>query len=154
MESTSRTKGDTIEYNEPEDSESDESIDVTDIRPNVKFLPATEEGLRRRFHELYKEFTRECKHADKNELVFPLDELLRKDGINREEYTQLNNILAESLGSGIELAEKEKTEDDKGKLKKLIQSTIEYLIQHDKRELLELLNEFLKDVDEDFPILS
>ena len=70
--------------------------------------------------------------------------------MNREEYTQLNNILAESLGSGIELAEEDKTEDDKGKLRKLIQSTIEYSIQRDKKELLELMNGFRKDVDEDF----
>ena len=79
-----------------------------------------------------------------------MDELLRKGGINREEYTQLNNILAESLGSGIELAEEDKTEDGKGNLKKLIQSNIEYSIQHDKKELVELMNEFRKDVDEDF----
>ena len=65
-------------------------------------------------------------------------------------YTQLKNILAVSLGSGIELAEEDKTEDDKGKLRKLIQSTIEYSIQHDNKELLELMNEFRKDVDEDF----
>ena len=53
--------------------------------------------------------------------MFLLDELLQKDGINREEYTQLNNILAESLGSGIELAEEDKTEDKtcEGKLKKI-----------------------------------
>ena len=30
----------------------------------------------------------------------------------------------------------------------LIQSTIEYSIQHDKKELLELVNEFRKHVDE------
>ena len=48
IESPSRTKGDIIGYSE--DSESDESID---INPNVKFLPATVEGLRKRFHELY-----------------------------------------------------------------------------------------------------
>ena len=56
VESTPRTKGDIIGFNDPEDYKSDESIDVTDIQP------ATEEGLRRRFHELYKE------------LVFLLDE--------------------------------------------------------------------------------
>ena len=103
----------------------------------MTFLPATE-------------FTRQGKHEHRNELVFLLDELLRKGGINREEYTQLNNILAESLGSGIELDEEDKTEDDKGKLKRLIQSTIEYSIQHDKKELYELMNEFRKDVDECF----
>ena len=54
IESPPRTKGDIIGYSE--DSESDESID---INPNVKFLPATVEGLRKRFHELYTEFNRE-----------------------------------------------------------------------------------------------
>ena len=84
--------------------------------------------------------------------MFLLDELLRKGDINRDEYTQLNNILTESLRSGIELAEEDKTEDETrgGKLKKLIQSPIEYSTQHDKEELLELMNEFRKDVDEDF----
>ena len=42
------------------------------------------EGLRRRFHELYK--GRKHKHKHRNELVFLLGELLQKDGINREEY--------------------------------------------------------------------
>ena len=44
--------------------------------------------------------------------------VLTKGGINREEYTKLNNILAESLGSGIELAEEDMTEDEthEGKL--------------------------------------
>ena len=75
-----------------------------------------------------------------------------KGGINRKEYTQLNNILAGSLGSGIELAKEDKTEGEthEGNLKKLIQYAIEYSIQHDKEELLELMKEFRKDVDEDF----
>ena len=40
-----RTKGDIIGFSDSEDSESDdESIDVTDIQPNVNFLPATVSG--------------------------------------------------------------------------------------------------------------
>ena len=39
-------------------------------------------------------------------------------------------------------------------VKTLIQSTIEYSIQHDKEELLELTKEFRKDVGQDFSILS
>ena len=59
-ESTRKTKGDITGFSDPEDSESDdESIDVTDIQPNLNFLPATVEGLRKRFHELYTEFTRQ-----------------------------------------------------------------------------------------------
>ena len=70
------------------------------------------------------------------------------------------NTLAESLGSGIadeeEVDEEEESaniesdsfEEDKmedEKIKTIIQSTIEYSIKHDKKELLELMNEFRKD---------
>ena len=41
-------------------------------------------------------------------------------------------------------------ESREGKLKKLIRSTVEYLIQHDKKELLQLIKEFQKDAGEDF----
>ena len=49
------------------------------------------EGLRRSFHELYKEFTRQGKHEHRKERVFLLDELYSR-----------------SLGSGIELAGEDK----------------------------------------------
>ena len=85
----------------------------------------------------------------------------------REEYTILNNILAKSLGSGIadvvdvedvegveddSVAEEDKAEvaDKSPDEKTLIQSTVEYLIQHDKKELLDVVNEFRKKVDGDF----
>ena len=80
--------------------------------------------------------------------------LLRQQGIDREEF-------AKFLGSGIadeeehdSIAEEDKAEvEDKSpdkKIKPLIQSTVEYLIQHDKKELLDVVNEFRKDVDDDF----
>ena len=46
-----------------------------------------------RFSKLFKEFMRQGKHKHRNELDFLLDELLRQDGINRDEYTRLNNML-------------------------------------------------------------
>ena len=171
MDSTPRTKEDIIGFSDPEDSESDaESIDV---QPNMKLLPATLEGLLKHFHELYTEFRRQGKHEHRNELVLLLNELLLQQGIDREECTILNNILAKSLGSGIadeeedgddeeeesaniedDSVEDDKTEDkDKSpdeKIKTIIQSTVEYLIQHDKKELLELVNGFRKDVGGDF----
>ena len=55
------------------------------ISMSVNFLPVTVEGLRKRFHELYTEFTRQGKHEHKNKLVFLSDELLRQQGIYREE---------------------------------------------------------------------
>ena len=126
-----------------EDNESDdESIDMIDINPNVKFLPVTVDGLADRFSQLFKEFMRQGKHEQRNELVFLLDVLLRQDGINRYEYTRLNNMLAESLESETEIestkdeaAESTTMEDEEveGKLRKLIRSTTDYLIQPEKR---------------------
>ena len=138
----------------------------------MKFLPATIEGLCERLRTLWTEFTRQGKHEHRNEIVFLLDELLRQEGINRDDYNKLNNLLAESLGSGIdtaaespkeevmEVAEVPEYEDESSKdeeetdpdnetspLKKLIQSTFEYLIQPDKKELMELIHEFRKDAD-------
>ena len=64
-------------------------------------------------------------------------------------------MLAESLDEEDEIEPtKDETqsttmEEDEGKMKKLIRSTVEYLIQHDKKELLESIKEFRKDVGED-----
>ena len=103
-QAVSRTKGDIIGFSDVSSQSDDEYID---IQPNVKFLPATVEGLRERFHELYTEFTRQGKHEPINELVFLLDELLRQQGIDREEYTIFNNTHAKSLGYGIANDEEE-----------------------------------------------
>ena len=91
--------------------------------------------------------------------MFLLDELLRERGIDREDYATLNNVLAKSLGAGRVDEEKDvndkepadveddSVEDDKTgdedklrdkKIKTFIQSTVEYLIQHDKKELLDV----------------
>ena len=172
VKSNPRTKGDIIGFSDgdSDDSDSDESIDINDIKPKVKFLPSTIEGLCEQFHTLWMEFTRQGKHNNRNEIVFLLDELLRQEGITRDEYAKLNNILAESVGSGID-AEKSpkeeamevvpeyededssKEETDSGDneetspLKKLIQSTFEYSIQPDKKELMELIKDFRRDDD-------
>ena len=164
-----RTEGDIIGFSDSDtetevasNTESDESMDITDIKANVKFLPATVDGLADRFNQLPKEFTRQGKHENRNELTFLLDELLRQDGINRDEYAQLNNILAESLDDDEEEIESTKdeakwttVEDDEdesrgGKLKKLIRPSADYLIEHDKKELIELIKEFRKYARGDF----
>ena len=115
VDSKSGTKRDIIGFRnidtETAGDESDESIDITDIKPNVKFLPASIDVLAERFNKLSKEFMRQEKHEHRNELVFLLDELLRQDGINRDEYAQYNNMLAESLGSGL-AKEIESTKDE------------------------------------------
>ena len=68
-ESTPRTKEYIIGFIEVSESD-DEFIDVTDIKPNVKCLPATLERLRKRFHELYTDFTPQGKHEQETNLCF------------------------------------------------------------------------------------
>ena len=80
-----------------EHSDTDETINITEIKSNVKFLPSTVDGLAHRFNQLFKKFTRQGKHEHRNKLIFLLDELLRQDGINQDKYAQFNNMLADSL---------------------------------------------------------
>ena len=80
-----RAKGDIIGY-------SDDEVSST----KVKYLPATVDGLLKRFNKLYIEFT-QGRHEHRNELVALLDELLLQNGISREEYTRRNNVIAKSL---------------------------------------------------------
>ena len=63
-----RAKGDIIGYSDDEVS-----------RTKVKYLPATVDGLLKRFNKLYKECT-QGRHEHRNELVALLDELLRQNG--------------------------------------------------------------------------
>ena len=124
------------------------------------FFCSTVDGLAHRFNQLFKKFTLQGKHEHRKELVFLFNELLWQEGINWDEYAQLNNILTESLDDGeedIELTKDEAAESTiledetrEGKLKKIIWSTDAYLIEHDKKDLLEWINEFRKDVGEYF----
>ena len=75
VDSKPRRKEDIIGFNDVEQSDTDESIDIIDIKSNVKFLPATVEGLAERFNQLSKEYKQHGKHEHRNELVFLLDEL-------------------------------------------------------------------------------
>ena len=143
-----------------------ETIDIADLPPphqNVKFLPKTVEGLRRSFEEVMKKIAIKRKGrvpektCDRNEAVFLLDELLRQDGINHHMYRQYNDFLAGSppnIGSGITpTGEEEESNDEEmalsaeDQIKKDITSTADYLIQHDKKELQELVAEIEKDND-------
>ena len=56
--------------------------------------------------------------------------MLRQGDINRDEYTQLN-ILTDSLG------EEEIDIEDEDEFTKMIESTLDYIIQHNKKELMD-----------------
>ena len=89
-----------VDATDEEDVESDaETIDITDLpappHQNVKFLPKTVEGLRRKFEEVMKKIAIKRKGGvpektcDRNEAVFLLDELLRQEGISH----RIDNIM-------------------------------------------------------------
>ena len=81
---------------------------------------------------MFKGFTRQGKHEHRNGLVFQLGELLRQDGINRDEYAQLNNMLAESLNEEKDLRPPPEEEDE---LKKVIHATTHNVIESDKKRI-------------------
>ena len=84
-----REGGDYID--EDEKSDDSDSEEYTEDRINVKFLPKTVKELKERFNKLLREYDLESKYEHRNELVFLLDELLRQEGIDRDEYKKLNN---------------------------------------------------------------
>ena len=168
---SARTKGDIMGYSDGESSEeessddddessteSEDSIDISNVKPpKVKILPATVEGLQQRFKKLFCEFIRKKKHENRNELVFILDELLRQEAISQETYTQVNNLLAGSLGDdgseemdvdADDTSGNEESEEDV--VTNLVQSTTADIILHDKKELVELLKEMKEEVGEEY----
>ena len=81
---------------------------------------------------------RHNKHEHTNELVFLLDEMLRQGAITPIEYTQLNTSLTEAADLGTDEEEKEEDRDDDDEEQHLMKSAVDYIIQHDKEELLQL----------------
>ena len=132
------------EEDEDDDQDQDDDDDQDDDQVQVKFLPTTKEALQERFNELFYEFTRQKKKRNRNELVFLLDEMLRKNFITPLEYQSLNNILAESLGSGVEEMEVEEPN-----IKDLIKSTVDYLTEDDTEEISRLIKELEAEAGEE-----
>ena len=162
---------------ENSDDSSTDSIDIPVIKPpKIKFLPATVAELSKRFNELFIEFIRQKKHEHRNELVFLLDELLRQEAIDRDEYNTLNGLLAESLkkdhkdtimeveydipnkgenitdGEEVDAAVVMKADSDEevNELKNVINLTLESTISHDKKDLVELLTEIKDEAEEEY----
>jgi len=137
-----REGGDYID--EDEKSDDSDSEEYTEDRINVKFLPKTVKELKERFNKLLREYDLESKYEHRNELVFLLDELLRREGIDRDEYKKLNNEIVSIAEKEEEEEEEEEEEDDLEKI------TVETIIQHDKKEVKELLKDFGENLDEEF----
>ena len=74
-------------------------VEVSESEPErneeIKFLPSTADGLEFRFRKLFSERNDKQNH---NELVFIIDQMLRRDLIDRYDYTIANDMIT---GSGI-----------------------------------------------------
>ena len=143
---------------EMEGENEDDSDSIGDIKPKSKdmemeieefTLPGTIEGVRDRFNQLYVEFMRHNKHEHTNELMFLLDEMLRQGAITPTEYAQLNTSITEAADLRTDGAEKEQDSDDEEE-QNLMKSAVDYIIQHDKEELLQLMEELKDDIDKEF----
>ena len=142
---------------EMEGENEDDSDSIDDVMPKGEdmekkieefSLSDTTEGVCDRFNELYVEFMRHNKHEHTNELMFLLNEMLRQGAITPTEYTRLNTSLTEAADLRIDEAEKE--EDSNDEERNIMKPAVDYIIQHDKEELLQLMEELKHEIDEEF----
>ena len=133
-------ESDSIDYFKPKAGE-DMEMEIEEFT-----LPDTIEGVR---DKLYVEFMRHNKHEHTNELGLLLGEMLRPGALTPTEYAQLNTSLTVAADLRTDEAEKEEDSDDDEE-QNLMKSAVDYIIQHDKEELLQLMVELKDDIDEEF----
>ena len=80
-----------------------------------------------------------------NEIVTILNELLRQGAITRDEYKQLNIMLAESIDEEMDLEL-----DSEDEFKKMIQPTTKNVMDFDQKELMEIVTVLKEEVTEDY----
>ena len=130
--------------------DSDElSEQESDDSPDIQFLPGDIEELQDRAKEILKEFGN-GKFDNNNELVTILDNLKARGVIKSEDYRKVTDYLSSKLQSEEEEEEEEEEEKD---VESRISDTLQYLIQHDMKEIKKLLELFVEkggtDVEED-----
>ena len=89
-------KDDIVGYSDSSGSDT-ESEEVEIGVSKVKFIPSSREGLEKRVNKLFVEFRRHKKYENRNEIVFLLDEMKRRDLISPKDYTTMNKLLAGNL---------------------------------------------------------
>ena len=133
-----------LDYDEISEQELDDS-------PDIQFLPGDIEELQDRAKEILKEFGN-GKFDNNNELVTILDNLKGRGVIKSEDYRKVTDYLSSKLQS-----EEEEEEEEKDVESRII-DTLQYLIQHDMKEIEKLLELFVEkggtDVEEDVELLG
>ena len=133
-----------LDYDEISEQELDDS-------PDIQFLPGDIEELQDRAKEILKEFGN-GKFDNNNELVTILDNLKGRGVIKSEDYRKVTDYLSSKLQS-----EEEEEEEEKDVESRII-DTLQYLIQHDMKEIEKLLELFVEkggtDIEEDVELLG
>ena len=85
------------------------------------------------------QFLRRGKYANRNDLVFLLNEMLRRKFITQEDSQKAVDMMDIEMMKEEEITADECCEEV---LKRLFKSTVEYLVTYDKEELKELIADF------------
>ena len=86
------------EFGIPEAVEADDEHEDTSSGDGiVQFLPGDIKGLTTKLNLLLAEFAAGNRSSTRNEIVYILDELLRRKKISRKEYSDINSYLAQCL---------------------------------------------------------
>ena len=138
------------ELSSSEDNLEKEKENGHDMEAETFVLPDTIEGIEDRFNELYVEFVRKGKHENRKELEFLLDEMLRQGTIDPAEYTQLNTRLTATEDGIIDQEEKDDDDEEDEEEENMENAAIQYLVQHDKEELQELMMDIKEEINVEF----
>ena len=137
------------DWKKKKNNDDDDDEEEEEEEEEASFLPTTTiDRLKKRFNKLFCEFMKQDKLENRNELVYLLDEMLSHGYISGTDFRALNNILTQSLPSDSKEEEEVPPKEDEGEeeivqdLKTLLKSTITYVIEHEKDELDELVEEF------------
>ena len=99
-------------------------------------IPEADEGLRERFNQLFIEFTRTKEHGP--ELNILLDEMLNRGLVVPIEHSNLKSII---------LCKPPDNEEEDDEETKIVNGVVRHVIEHDVKELSDLLMELRNDVD-------
>ena len=134
INSMPRTKEEVVRWFSGNENDEDEDVEVEPVprNPKLELLPSTAKELYNRFKLLHCQFLRHGKYENRKDFVFLLNEVLRRMFITQEDYQKAVDTL------DIEMMEEEELKEDEGSeevLKRLLGSTMDYYITHDKEEL-------------------
>ena len=139
MEMTLNKKPRTVGYSDDQDSDDDEQDEEKIV------VPDTDEDLKDRFNHLFIEFTREKQYEHGHELAVLLDEMLDRGLVTPIEYNKLNSLIPPKSSN-----EEEEIEEGEDEMSRVIKDTVDYVIQHDKKELSDLLIDLRDEVGDEF----